>query len=300
MAKKLIVIIPTAGRTNLLINTLSYLVKCRKPNIYHETIIVENGPKAGAEKIVKMYNKTLKVRYVYVPLGNKSFALNTALKTVHDCLVYFTDNDVRLDPGVLEKYAVAAEEKSGGEFYGGPFQAEYVKTPPEWLLEFLPISAIGWNLGDKPRYIKNDSLFIGFNWAAFDTDIKRLGGFSPLHGPGSRTGAVGQETEMQKRLLENGVKGKYVPEAKVWHFVPPERCSTKFTARRAFKWGIQNGLDYKGSLMRLWKRNFIDGIGALAGLAQSEPRKRFKPYYQFCFSIGMIKGKFISKRNCFK
>ncbi len=297
MAQKLVVIIPTSGRSILLNNTLDSLAKCKKPAIYDETILVENGPKSGVEEIALKYNEELNTRYVYVSIGNKSNALNNALKTVKDSLVYFTDDDVRLEPGVLEAYAVAAGEKLEGEFYGGPFQAEYVRKPPEWLNEFLPVSAVGWSLGEKPKYIEKGNLFIGFNWAAFDKDVKRLGGFSLLHGPGSKIGAVGQETEMQKRLLENGVKGNYVPEAKVWHLVPPERCSPEFTAKRAFKWGIQNGLDYNGSITRLWRRSLIDGVRAFAGLAQREPPKRFKPYYKFCFSSGMVKGKFISKRN---
>ena len=81
---------------------------------------------------------------------------------------------------------------------------------------------------------------------------------------------------MQKRLLENGIKGKYVPDAKVWHFVPPERCSPEFTARRAFKWGIQGGLDYNGSLIRLWKRGLIEGIWALAGFVATGTTKKIQ------------------------
>ena len=264
MAKKLTVIIPTAGRSELLVKTIETLVQCRKPKIYQETIIVENGIRAGVEKLALKYREKLNTRYVYVPIGNKSNALNNALKTVNDSLVFFTDDDVQLDPGILEAYARTAEEKEEGEFYGGPFEVEYVEKPPEWLIEFLPASAIGWDLGNKPKYIQKGRLFIGFNWAAFDKDIKRFGGFSVLHGPGSKIGAVGQETEMQKRLLENGIQGRYIPDAKVWHFVPPERCTPKFTARRAYKWGIQGGLDYNGSMLRLWKRGLFDGVRTLS------------------------------------
>ena len=300
MADKLVVIIPSNGRSDLLKNTLASLAKCSKPKIYHETILVENGQRGEIKEVACKYKEELNSRYLYEPIGNKSNALNAALRTVDDCLIYFSDDDVRFDHRVLESYAKAAEGKSEGEFYGGPFEAEYVKKPPKWLVEFLPVSAVGWNLGNKPQYIKKSTLFIGFNWAAFDKDIKHLGGFSIMHGPGSKTGAVGQETEMQKRLLESGLKGKYVPDAKVWHFVPPERCSPKFTAKRAYKWGIQGGLDYKGSLIGLCKRGVIDGIRALAGTIYRDPQKKFKPYYKLCFSSGMIKGKLVSKRTCLK
>jgi GT2 family glycosyltransferase len=297
MAKKLVVMIPTAGRSELLHMTLASLVKCRKPEIYHGTILVENGPKTGAEKVARAFEKELNLRHLYVPAGNKSNALNEAMKNVNDCLIFFTDDDVKLDPGILNAYAEAAEGRHGGEFYGGPFEAEYARKPDQWILEFLPLSAVGWNLGKEPAYIDKSSLFIGFNWAAFDRDIKRCGGFNVLYGPGSNTGAVGQETEMQKRLLENGLRGRYVPEAKVWHFVPPEKCSTAFTAKRAYKWGIQGGLDYDGSLTELCKNGLVHGVTALLALANKEPHRRFKPFYKLCFSTGMIKGNFISRRK---
>ena len=300
MAKKLTVIIPTNGRTDLLVKTVKSLARCRQPAIYYETIIVENGSKTGFENILHAYRERLNIRYEHISAGNKSNALNTVLKTVDESLVFFTDDDVRLDSGILEAYARIAHGKESGEFYGGPFDVDYVRNPPEWLKEFLPISAIGWNLGEKAKPVHRGCLFIGFNWAAFDQDIKRLGGFSVLHGPGSRIGAVGQETEMQKRLLESGIKGRYMPDAKVWHFVPPERCSPRFAARRAYKWGTQGGLDYKGSMIRLWRRVLLDCFRTLFATFEREPKKRFQPFYKFCFSSGMIKGNFIGKRRYLK
>ena len=62
---------------------------------------------------------------------------------------------------------------------------------------------------------------MGFNWAAFSEDLKKLNGFSVEHGPGSKTKALGQETEMEGRLMDRGISGYYVPSAMVWHL-----CST--------------------------------------------------------------------------
>jgi glycosyltransferase involved in cell wall biosynthesis len=297
MAKKLTVIIPTAGRTDLFERTVKSLSKCRKPSIYHETVVVENGCKTDVEDFLNIYRKSLNIRYEHIPVGNKSNALNAVLKTVDGSLVFFTDDDVRLDQGILEAYASVAHGTEAGEFYGGPFDVDYVRKPPEWLKAFLPLSAIGWTLGDHAKPIDRGSLFIGFNWAAFDRDIKMLGGFSVLHGPGSKIGAVGQETEMQKRLLESGLKGRYVPDARVWHYVPPERCSPGFAARRAYKWGIQGGLDYGGSMMSLLRRGIRDGFRTLLAAFEREPGKRFQPYYKLCYTSGMIKGHFIGRRN---
>ena len=294
MTDKMVAIIPTSGRPLLLHRTLRSLAECRRPNIYRGTVVVENGGRKEAEQTAREFEQTLDLRYVYLRIGNKSNALNTILETLDNTLIFFADDDVRFDPGALEAYAEAASEKSHGEFYGGPFAADYVQKPPEWLMEFLPKSAVGWNLGNESRYIQKGDVFIGFNWAAFSNDLKRLGGFSVNHGPGSKTGAVGQETEMQGRLLSSGVKGVYVPNAVVWHYVPPERCSRKFAATRAYRWGIQGGLGKQGPIVSLLRRWAASGVRSLLSAGNKNPKASFEPYYRFLYNTGMLRGRLAS------
>ena len=46
------VLIPTHGRPTLLGRTLASLGACRLPAAYAETVVVENGSRAGAEAVV--------------------------------------------------------------------------------------------------------------------------------------------------------------------------------------------------------------------------------------------------------
>ena len=154
MAKSLVVVIPTSNRLDLLKRTLDSFSDCSLPAIYREAVVVENGAKQVAESVAAQFKGKINLRYIYTPTGNKSHALNTVLETIEDSLVIFFDDDVRMDPGILEAYADASKGKDSGEFYGGPFQVDYVKPPPQWLREFLPRAAIGWNLGAEPRKIR--------------------------------------------------------------------------------------------------------------------------------------------------
>ena len=70
-------------------------------------------------------------------------------------------------------------------------------------------------------------LYLGCNWAAFTGDLRAAGGFDANFGPGSPTGATGQEAEMQERLLARGVRQVDVPDALVWHYVPEERSTLR-------------------------------------------------------------------------
>ena len=144
MAQNLVVVIPTAGRQALLHRTLASLAECRKPAIYRETIVIENGPKGEAENIVRGFDATLHTHYMYVSRGNKSYAINKVLEFLEDCLIFFTDDDVRIDPNTLCAYATAAEGHQSGYFYGGPLAVDYESKPPVWLIQYLPNSARGW------------------------------------------------------------------------------------------------------------------------------------------------------------
>src|SRR5579872_392017 len=167
----LVVNIPTSGRPDLLRRTLGSLGECELPAGYVETLVIENGPRAGAEEVVRSARRELRARYMHVPRGNKSGALNAALKCLGECLVFFTDDDVRFDRRTLCEYADMAREKGPGFFFGGPVNVDYEAAPPEWLREFLPCSAKGWRPNRSEGRIESER-FIGSNWAAFSEDLR--------------------------------------------------------------------------------------------------------------------------------
>ena len=300
MADNLVVIIPTSGRSELLKRTLESLNNCVKPKIYKETIVVENGIKGGAEEISRIFKKDLSLKYVHNDIPNKSNALNNVIQSVKNSLIFFTDDDVRLDAKILEAYTLASANTSSGVFYGGPYGVDYVSKPPMWLVEYLPKSAVGWDFGDKAVCIDKDNTFIGFNWAAFANDLIRLGGFNVNFGPGSKTNATGQETEMQWRLLENGVKGCYVPGAKVWHFVPPKRCDQKFASTRVYRWGISQGLICKGDIVLIIATWLRSGVKAIGWKFNKDCSKNVKQYFRFIYYTGLIKGTLLNKWNTYR
>src|SRR5687768_34238 len=172
----LVVILATAGRSDLLERTLTSLSACERPEAYRETIVVENGGQNGAEAVVARFSKQLSARYLYAARGNKSFALNCALETIGDTLIFFTDDDVRLDPRVLNAYAQRSERYPQGRFFGGPTSVDYEQEPPAWLKRYLPTSAVGWEWKESSDTV-NKAAFLGFNWAAFARDIRAAGGF---------------------------------------------------------------------------------------------------------------------------
>jgi glycosyltransferase involved in cell wall biosynthesis len=250
MSVELVVIIPTSGQSlELLARTLASLDACDRPEGYRGTIVVENGSHSYAKHVVDEYKGCLSAEYIFMPRPGKNVALNEALSHVPDrTLALFADDDIRLDRYVLRSYTEAAEDRSVRMFFGGPTSVDYEVEPPSWLVTFLPLSARGWQWSG-PNLNVDRPEFLGFNWAAFVEDIRAVGGFNPALGPGTNTlTTVGDETEMQQRLLTHQIKGRYVPGAKVWHYVPVARSSPEWVLDRAFRSGISKGLHWPEGL----------------------------------------------------
>lgn len=284
MTKKIsiVVVIPTHNRLTLFQRTLDSVLACEPPigkNV--RLIVVENGGQFGVEKQIKKNKSWLTPEYLYVKDGNKSAALNAVVDSLDNELIVFLDDDVRVEPHLLQQYAEAADDNPNGCFFGGPFAVDYVEKPPNWLLGYLPTSAKGWEPVQYEPIAPGALWFIGFNWAAYAVDIKRASGFNPEVGPGAKSGATGQETTMQQALVKNGIAPVYLPNARVWHYVPASRCSPDWALERAFKSGVTIGMTMD--------RDAPNGV--LFGLPRWMLRKRLE------LSWKLLKARFIASRQ---
>lgn len=298
----MIVLIPTHKRVMLLERTLASMAQCPLPQALRLVAVVENGEKTpDTEGLTERWRQHLPIHYLYVPEPNKSHALNQALHKFaqNDELVVFFDDDIRLDPLALTAYAEAAQGKTSGEYFGGRVDIDYEndRPPPEWLRPFLPACSLGWNLGDKRQNLTMPHI-LGCNWAAFNFDLKACGAFNTDKGPGAATGSIGQETDMQQRLIAQGVQPVYIPNARVWHFVESARCTPEWLLRYAYRHGIARGLAYeqecrciRGVPFWLLARLMKDRVQLLATTLALKPQgRRFALKRRMAIARGMIKG----------
>jgi glycosyltransferase involved in cell wall biosynthesis len=297
-----VIVIPTHRRPDLLERTLASLAGCNLPPSFSQTIVIENGPPAGADRVVAAAAPCLRIRYLYQASGNKSLALNTVLKEIDNALVVFFDDDVRIEPDTLMAYDRHARDVSAGVFYGGAMGVDYQKgPPPKWLSPFLPASLLGWSL-EPDTDVVNRAVFLGCNWAAYSEDLRRCGGFNTAVGPGSPTRSTGQERDMQERLLQAGLRGRYVADAKVWHYVTAAECTPAYALQRAFRHAVEGGLrfeDHSPHLLGIprWlvRRLMLSYLRALCvSLFRPEPL-RFKAWYDHVVLRGLARGYRIAR-----
>lgn len=294
-----IALIATHGRPTLLARTIESIGLDPDPGGPLEVVIVENGEAAGVRQICDETSIGYPLRYLYVAEPGKSNALNVAIRQSDAELVVMFDDDVVVAPGTVAAYRDAARRHGPGHFFGGPFDAEYEAPPPEWLVPHLPRSATGWSLGSNEQTV-NGPDFIGVNWAVFRQDVLDAGGFSPHRGPNARFRTIGQEEEMQQRLLAGGAEGVYVPGARVRHFVPRERCNVEWALDRRYRSYLTfqlartnrpNHASIAGIPLWLWKQTMLDGARVLADRLRGRGwDQRIGHEMELAQDRGMIRG----------
>lgn len=293
---KAVLVIVSHDRCHLLAQTLESIADGDIPSNLAATLVVENGRRFGAEHVVATAPASLRARYLFEPSPSKSKALNRASEELVDEFIIYLDDDVRVEPHAIRRYIAAANSHPHGFFFGGPTGADYEEEPPAWLRRHLPASASGFSQGDAACQVDRPC-FLGFNWAAYAADIRRVGGFPEHIGPGTPRGqTIGEESDVQRRLLAAGLKGLYLPEAMVWHQVPKDRCTTAWVQRRCHTSGLVAGLQGSGRGAASWInalcRTAVFLLLSAACAACWSAQWRWWPRFKLAYYTGLLEGMY--------
>jgi glycosyltransferase involved in cell wall biosynthesis len=223
------VIICTWNNCQRLAITLESFCQCRIPDhITWELIIVANNCTDRTRGIVDGMMNRLPLVYIEEPIQGLSRAKNTGLRNASGGLVIFTDDDVDPDPRWIDTYWNAFLQQPRGFFWGGPVESKFEGAKPDPnLLNVAPSSVKGLHYGPVRRGLKKGEYFISANWACPRDSFAQVGGFDVNLGLNSKTGEVstGEERDIMSKLVQAGNHAIYLPEAKIWHFVPESKCN---------------------------------------------------------------------------
>ncbi len=254
------IVIVAHGRADILRSTLMGLAACQKPVSFRGTILAENGPPCGIESVVAEFQEELCIEHLRISDPRKTVALNAAVEKAETGWAIFIDDDVRVPADWIMHYARAFEQAPAGYYFGGPTRCDYEEIPPDWLLHYLPDSARGLKFPAGTTEICFPSFFLGFNWAASVESIKLAHGYPIDFGPGTSYG-VADESLMQQSLCMQGMRGRLIPEAIVWHQIPKDRCSPDWCLKRVFQGARFAGMvaahhDRKQKRRLAWARSY--------------------------------------------
>ena len=254
------VIIPTYKRPQILLQALQSLQEQSLPDF--EILIVDNAVDPDVQQKINAFNQTARLPAIYIPeprLG-VHYARNKAAQMASGELLLFTDDDVTFDPPWADSYAKAFCDHPEMSAAGGPVHPHWEQDPPRWLLDYIGTKDSFGILSIMEPYqtfnLSERGYFYSCNMAIRKSRLIERGGFHP-----EATGNIwlgDGESGLNRDMWAKGDLIGYVPEALVYHHIPPYRMTPAYFRRRMANQGAAN----------VYTR-FHYGISGLTGLIMS-------------------------------
>ena len=139
MSYKVSIIIPTYNRGKPLETTIkSFMLQSFNKENY-EIIIVDNNSsdltKRIVENLINANKNGVKIKYIFEPRQGVHFARNTASKIAEGEILYFTDDDMKADGGLLEEIIKVFDKEKDIGAVTGLILPIFEVNPPKWILE---------------------------------------------------------------------------------------------------------------------------------------------------------------------
>jgi|ERR1700674_1002888 glycosyltransferase involved in cell wall biosynthesis len=210
---KLSVIIASFNRSQSLLHVLQELSHQIVPEgVKWEVLIVDNNSTDGTESVISQFVSKDPKRYRYLRENRqgKSHALNTGIHAAAGEIVVFTDDDCISAPNWL--CAIS------NEFVSDPALAILGGRVELYCKDDRPVTIRTFReriLFSKPEQLF--SLIPGCNMSIKKSIFDVVGEFDPLLGPGTKIGAVSEDTDFIYRVFKKGFKVAYSPDVLVYH-----------------------------------------------------------------------------------
>jgi glycosyltransferase involved in cell wall biosynthesis len=195
------------------------------PDVEWEVLVVDNNSTDDTARVIADAAPGLPVRGVFEARPGKSHALNRGAAEARGEYILWTDDDVLVDERWLAEYATAFRRWPGAAFFGGPIAPWFAGTPPDWLPQIFPRVANAYaalDLGAEPVALRRGMVPYGANMAVRTAEQRRFLYDSAL-GPRPDSGVRGEEVAVVHAMLDAGLEGRWVPGAKVRHYIPAQR-----------------------------------------------------------------------------
>jgi glycosyltransferase involved in cell wall biosynthesis len=224
--------IATFNRSGMLRRALESLGKLQSNDAYQmEIVVIDNGSTDNTREIVQsMSFPSLPVRWVFEERAGLPFARNRAVQEAKGEWVAFFDDDQLADPKWLSVLYLTVKDE-GLECAGGArtLRIETEGSPP--TLPAFSRMLLGEILAHEPHFYHKQHLPCTGNVLIAKSVFHRVGMFDETVLDG------GEDTDFFNRMLDAGIRAKYVPTAVVEHIIAPRRLDSDYLELIAFRHG---------------------------------------------------------------
>lgn len=254
------VVLPTFNRANLLPRTLDSLINAEHPpELMVSLYVVDNNSRDETAEVVRAYQArcSFPLHYLLERQQGSSAALNAGIRAGNGDLIGMLNDDEEVDAGWFKAiYSFFSETTF--DFAGGPYYPRWGAQKPDWIAkEFGGI--VGWVDGGNQRqeYGENfNGILMGGNSVVRRHVFDRIGLFNTALGRFDKGLNACEDQDFYDRLLANKLRGMYLPEMIIYHYIPPERMTRSY--HRRWCWGRGTSL---GVLARTRKPETVQLFG---------------------------------------
>lgn len=280
------IIIPTYNRGQSIEPTLRSILRAKCPaDVDLNVIVVDNNSNEGnGRAYIAAIERCAdpRIRYTRETRQGRSQALNCGLARSSADLVGFIDDDEQVGDNWIETASRELREPTVA-YVGGPCLPDWEEPPPNWLPAKVGrfSGVIGWIESSREPVEFRGIPLSGGNFAIKRKWLSIVGPFPDHLGRDAGTLLGGEEVELHERLVEAGARGRYLPDMRIYHFVPRSRLTRRYHVRWAFWAGVSRGLRFRygqkqralfGVPVHRYGRLLRSALGASRGLVAGRGR----------------------------
>lgn len=225
------VVICTWNRSKVLRQTLEQMTLLNVPiGARWELIVVNNNCSDDTDAVLSAFEGRLPLVRLFEKKPGKSHAANLAVREATGEYIVWTDDDVLVDPNWLNGYIAAFARWPEASLFAGAIDPWFEGNPPPWLEQVFAKVANAYaalDHGPVGFAMTRDTYPYGANMA-LKRSVHLREPYDTRLGPRPNSGIRGEEMVLARRLLSNGYVGRWIPEARVRHFIPSERQTLSY------------------------------------------------------------------------
>ena len=229
------IIIPSHNRAGLVAQAVRGAMTQAYPTDRYEIIVVDNASSDATPQVVRnlQNGSGSNLHYLREDRLGLHHARHAGAHYARGEILVFTDDDATFDPRWLHSYGMAFAQRAEMVAAGGPVRPVWEVPPPKWLLDYIGDAKTFSPLSLMEPYdefrLDAKGFFFGVNMAIRRDMLFAVGGFNPEL-IGSFTVGDG-ESGLNRKLQERGCLIGYVPDALVYHHIPPARMTLDYLCR---------------------------------------------------------------------
>ncbi len=240
---KVSLIIATYNRSRSLLRMLESLPAQTLDRSLFEVIVVDNNSTDDTRTVVEQFaaaHTDLRLVYHFESQQGLSPARNSGIRRSQGGYVVIIDDDETINPEFLSAYYYLFEHFHDAEAAGGRIVAQFeTPEPPRWMSHYTERVLAGiLDLGPHIRPFTGNAYPGGGNIGFRRSTLDRYGLFDPALGRQGSQLLGGEEKDLIGRIRAGGGTVYYLPNAVIWHYIPPERLTRSYFDRVTYMVGV--------------------------------------------------------------